>query len=93
MRKLIFFGFLSLVCVIGWQVGQRVTSDAAMLLIGFLFASMGFSCAFLIAVAAPRPVDVQPQPMMMIAQPPQYRIVESDVLVLPVATRGRLEVR
>lgn len=54
MKKILALGFIFFVCVVGWEVGGRLSTDALGLALGVIFGVMAGVPAALIAISAGR---------------------------------------
>ena len=83
MRKLLFFASLALGCILCWLIGLRSP------MLGYFFLGVTVTiCATLIALGE----SVEPPTQTTPPAPIKYRVVDSDVYVLPVQQR-QLEVQ
>lgn len=103
-QKFIQWGGLLFVCGLAWQLTGSIDKFTAQLMLGVLlgtFVGIAFA-AIALAGAQSKRVDVhhqhstetprEPQQQLPAPQHTQYRVVESDVIVLPGSAHPRIEV-
>jgi len=106
MKDIFAIGFLALICIGGWKLGEHMSTDALTMWLGVIFGLMaGIPAALVVAQrggrvrhdhyvhpSPPASVEPQNQPLQLPARPTRYTVL-GDREALPTAAQNKIEVR
>jgi len=104
MKDIFAIGFLALVCIVGWKLGEHMSTDALTMCLGVIFGLMaGIPAALMVAQRGGRvrhdhyvhpspPVRAEPQnqPLQLPARPTRYTVIANRAS-LPTVAQSKLE--